>query len=302
MADLQWPQLLKRLREKRCTPVIGAGASYPYLPLARDLAKELIEADHRDSTRVCPLPDQTDLAKVCQYLAVVNEDAISPKIEIAKYIQSGRKPDFTDSADPHGLLADLQLPLYITTNYDDFLASAIRARGRIAHQDFTRWTRELLEGQSSVFDSGLEPTDIEPVIFHLHGHTGCPRAMVASEDDYLDFLVNVSKDLAISPTGPNQRVMLPLPVRTAVSTTTLLFVGYSLADVNFRVMLRSLTGTLQNSQRVVSIAIQFSDGNSRELEEYIRQYFRWTFNVNVYWGTARDFAAELRTRWQTQPR
>ena len=63
--------------------------------------------------------------------------------------------------------------------------------------------------------------------------------MVASEDDYLDFLVNVSKDLAISPTGPNQRVMLPLPIRTAVSTTTLLFVGYSLADVNFRVMLRS---------------------------------------------------------------
>src|SRR6478672_10726069 len=132
MADLQWPQLLKRLREKRCTPVIGAGASYPALPLARDLAKELIESDHRDSTRVCPLPDQTDLAKVCQYLAVVNEDAISPKIEIAKYIQSAKKPDFTDSADPHGLLADLQLPLYITTNYDDFLASAIRARGRPA--------------------------------------------------------------------------------------------------------------------------------------------------------------------------
>ena len=96
MADLQWPQLLKRLREKRCTPVIGAGASYPFLPLARDLAGELIESDHRDSTRVCPLQDQTDLAKVCQYLAVVNEDAISPKIEIAKYIQARQRPDFRD--------------------------------------------------------------------------------------------------------------------------------------------------------------------------------------------------------------
>ena len=91
MADLQWPQLLKRLREKRCTPVIGAGASYPFLPLARDLAGELIESDQRDSTRVCPLPDQTDLAKVCPVLAVVNEDAISPKIEIAKHVQARQK-------------------------------------------------------------------------------------------------------------------------------------------------------------------------------------------------------------------
>ena len=126
--------------------------------------------------------------------------------------------------------------------------------------------------------------------------------MVVTEDDYLDFLVNTSKDLSMSPTGPQQRVVLPLRIRTAITNTTLLFVGYRLADLNFRVILRGLLGSLEHSTRRISITVQLKpEGPGAEKEEeilriqdYLERYFDWTFNLQVYWGPAHQFVRDLR--------
>ena len=65
-----WTLLLKRIREGRCTPFLGAGASYGTLPLgaaiAEDWAKEF----------GYPLEDSYDLIKVSQFVAVDVEDAM----------------------------------------------------------------------------------------------------------------------------------------------------------------------------------------------------------------------------------
>jgi hypothetical protein len=297
MPFVDWDTLALRLSRGACTPFIGAGASMGFLPLAQALSEELAsEYDY-------PLPDRTDLARVSEFVAVTKKDGMIPKERIAERVLRATRPNFSDPDEIHRVLADLNLPIYLTTNYDDFMFQALRFTQKDARREVCRWNR-LLEQQGSAFDLGFDPTPASPVVFHLHGHADLAQSMVLTEDDYLDFLVNTSKDLAVSPTGPQQKALLPVRIRSAITNTTLLFVGYRLADLNFRVILRGLLGSLEPSTRRLSIAVQLKpDGDGRSSEEeiqkvqdYLERYFDWTLNLQVYWGPALQFGRELRER------
>jgi hypothetical protein len=56
-----------------CTPFVGAGACAGVLPLAKQLAEDLITEDELETHRQCPLPDRTDLARVCSAAVFVQE-------------------------------------------------------------------------------------------------------------------------------------------------------------------------------------------------------------------------------------
>jgi hypothetical protein len=298
ITDLPWTDIVEQIAVGECTPFIGAGACAGILPLAEALGRTLIAEDEVTTGRRCPLPNPGDLARACQYLAVTHKDSKYPKRRIAQLLK-GQPRAATAPDEIHTVLASLPLPMYLTTNYDDFMITALRRRQPEAKREFARWQKSLLEDEPSAFDVGYKPTAESPVVFHLHGHADHYAAMVATEDDYVDFLVNISKDLAHSPAGNERerRAMLPLPVRRAITNNRLLFVGYGLADINFRVILRGLVGSLERSQKVVSLAIQYSEGNPRELEEYLEEYFEWTLDLQVFWGSAQDFATELNNRW-----
>jgi hypothetical protein len=294
LTENDWNALLFKIRSGRCTPFIGAGASHPVLPLASELAERLVADHERESGTTCPLPDRRDLARVTEYLAIAYRDNTMPKLKIAELIRTMGRPDFSNELEPHRILADLDLPLYLTTNYDGFLLDALKLRRPGARREYARWTRFLLENRSSDFDTGYEPSRDQPAVFHLHGHADVPEAMVATEDDYLDFLVNISKDLANSPTDRRKKAVLPLAIRSAIMTTTLLFIGYGLADINFRVILRGLLGSLEPSGQQINIAVQWAGDSSRDLQAYLEQYFDRTLGLSIFWGSSQDFATKLR--------
>jgi hypothetical protein len=293
--DFPWGTLLQHIRDKQCTPFVGAGACAGILPLAAELATQLIEDDERSSGRRCPLPNRQDLAKVCQYLAVTRKNGRWPKMRIIERLSTYSRPDFENRNQIHRVLADLKLPVYLTTNYDDLLGLAVERNTPNVTRDFARWSKGL-RSNSSPFDTGYQPTPQHPVIFHLHGMLGQPASMVATEDDYVDFLVNLSRDLANPPTQAGQKSVLPLPIHTALVSNMLLFVGYSLSDVNFRVILRGLIGSLDVSEIVDGIAIQYSAGDPDEFLKYVADYFQRSLKMQVFWSTAERFAEELRKR------
>jgi hypothetical protein len=297
LQDRDWQTLIYKIKSGLCTPFIGAGASYPVLPLGAQLSGALLDDDEK-SGKKCPLRDRGDLPKVAQYLAVTHDDGTWPKLKIRDFIKQKPLADFSNENEPHRVLADLDLPIYLTTNYDNFMVTALRRRHPEARQEFSRWTRKLLEENASAFDDGYDPTPQSPVVFHLHGHTEFYEGMVASEDDYLDFLVNISKDLGSPPAGARQRAILPVRIRRALTSSTLLFIGYSLGDINFRVILRGLVGSLERAAKQVNIAVQFAGDDPEELREYMEQYFQYTLQLKVFWGSAAEFARELRSRWE----
>ena len=181
------------------------------------------------------------------------------------------------------------------------MEDALRAKGRAFVREICRWNRELSDSPSE-FDQGYEPTPQRPVVFHLHGCADRHESMVVTEDDYLDFLVNISKDLATNPVSPKERPVLPLRIRRAITTSNLLFIGYGLSDINFRVILRGLVHSLERSGRRIHITVQHpgDDGDDTDLRRYLDQYFGWTLDLQVCWCTTRQFTQELRRRWDIQ--
>ena len=94
---------------------------------------------------------------------------------------------------------------------------------------------------------------------------------------------------------------LPPRIQEAITASSLLFVGYSLSDIDFRVLFRGLRGNLEAALGKMSVAVQLpyddASPSKSKAEEYITRYFG-NINVRVYWGTAKQFAIDLWDRWQ----
>src|SRR5918912_176333 len=68
LEEKDWTNLLQRIRDKKCTPFVGAGACAGTLPLAWQIARQWAERYNY------PLTDSTDLARVSQFLAIDQDD------------------------------------------------------------------------------------------------------------------------------------------------------------------------------------------------------------------------------------
>ncbi len=286
--EKKWKLLLHRIKSKKCTPFIGAGACHGTLPSSHELAAELAKKyDY-------PLPDNKDLLRVSEYIAM-ELDSIFPKTEIQEYIVAKGFPDFNSPNEPHMLLAELGLPLYITTNYDNFMEKALEKNNKKVEVDYTRWNNYSDNiKEKSIFETKYIPASDHPMVFHLHGHCEKPQSMVLTESDYLDFLIKLSRD----------EDFLPPAILEALTGTSLLFVGYSLNDWNIRILFRSLMESIGTSLGCRSIAIQLTpekgmsaDSQVRArayLDDYFDKHFK--LEIDVYWGEATQFMTELRER------
>jgi hypothetical protein len=303
MEEKDWDTLLTRIKDGICTPFLGAAVNHGILPLGGEIANEwATQFDY-------PLESRSDLAKVAQFLAI-NFDATRPKELMREKLKNSQKAfDFNDPDEPLNVLAKLELPVYITTNYDDLLKQAIEhhgnASGRKAAIEICKWNKSL-SIPASLFRRGSKFTATQqtPVIYHLHGHRSVLDSLVLTEDDYLDFLVNMSKEMSRE-MSKEKGPFLPARIQEAITGSSVMFVGYSLADIDFRVLFRGLLGNLEAALGKMSVAVQLpyddANPNKKKAEEYITQYFGKMkgSDVRVYWGTAKDFARKLWTRWKT---
>jgi hypothetical protein len=278
--DQDWDLLLLRIKRGKCTPFLGAGACAGTLPLGGDVAAGWA------SRYGYPLEDRHDLPRVAQFIGITQEDAMFPKDLLREEFDGLGPPDFARHGEPHGVLAQLPLPIYMTTNYDDFMTQALAARAKEPAREICRWNRSpALRTEPSALGNGLVPNARTPVVFHLHGHFGVPESIVLTEDDYLDFLVAISQDANL----------LPHEIQKALAGSTLLFVGYRLADWSFRVVHRGLVMAGEDALRRLSITVQLPPAETEQA--YLDKYFQ-AMSVRVFWGTAEEFMAELRGRWE----
>jgi hypothetical protein len=293
--ETDWNLLLDRIKDGKCTPFVGAGACFGILPLGSGIAQDWANEE------LYPLDDCSDLSRVAQFLAV-KYDAMRPKDKLIAQFKKAAPPNFKNPYEPHRLLADLPLPVYITTNYDDFLFQALSqaeyAPGykKSPMREVCRWNKHIKftpKGRAAALKSHTNISDKTPLVFHLHGHTELPESLVLTEDDYLDFLVNISKD----------QDLLPPRIQQAMAGTSLLFLGYRLSDWDFRVLFRSVVGYMEKSITRAHISVQLvpvkegaPQDQVKRAREYLHRYFG-DLKIRVYWGSATDFARELKDRW-----
>jgi len=201
---------------------------------------------------------------------------------------------------PLAVLADLNLPIYITTNYDHFIEKALETRGgKHPISDFCRWNEDLVDYANEEKinpelydpDSGLEITSSNPLVYHLYGDIKHPKSMVLTEKDYIDFIINLNRNY-----GKN---IFPVIARPQLTSASLLFIGYSMDDVSFRIILKSIVNSLRITFQLSNVAVMEPSDlviNNRinEAQRYVEEYTRKLLMTQPYWGNASKFAEELR--------
>jgi len=157
LEEMDWQDLIMSIREGRCTPFLGAGACYGVLPLGCDIARELaVEHNY-------PLNDDYDLARVTQFVGVTRNNSMKPKFDICRRLRPIKSPDFTQPDEPHGVLAQMPLPIYLTTNYDGFMVEALKHAKKSPQREICHWNR-FLKDDPSVFSKrksfGVSPATV----------------------------------------------------------------------------------------------------------------------------------------------
>lgn len=294
LKDEDWVILVDRIKGKACTPFLGPGVCSDGFE-RRAAISQILAARYQ-----YPLDDSGELERVSRFVSVkYNVDFARSRLleEYDKF----PTPNFKDESGPHGVLANLPIPVYITTTHDDFMMQALKKAEKDPHQELCRWKRSI-NNDSDFLGEGKEPTPANPIVFHLYGHpqtidrSTSLESLVLTEDDYFEFLINVSGD----------DDAIPLRMRRAMAGTSLLFLGYRLDDWDFRVLFHLLLAKyLRVSADRTHVAVQVPideakpEEQRKKVQDYLNRYIASKrLDIRVYWGTSQEFTADLKAKWE----
>lgn len=316
-----WRVLMGRIAKGKCMPFLGPGVTEHLLPTPVELAQKMAQEFYY------PFPTTQSLPRVSQFVGVIDQDelrtwlmdtliqgflgrmdltsddraakeSLSKVTRDRKWLERSRE---RFEVEIHQQLADLGLPLYVTTNVDGFMAQALEARlpqlGHPVRRIAVDWRRDLShDPERPHWDLDPPPSPEDPVVYHFFGMDEDPSTTVLTEDDFLDYLSRISR---------NHEHLLPTCVQDALTQNTLLFLGYRLQDLDLKVILRGLLAHLSlSSYQVLRVAAQIEsdivdDSKIEEVTGYFQRYFR-SSEIEVYWGTTQQFVNELHSRWREQ--
>lgn len=289
LMDRDWNLLLGRIKDGKCTPILGDGVFPETAKKYREKAKEWADESNYPIVR-----QEGDLIRIAQYLSVYN-DPMYPKEELIKAMAQLGTPDFSLSDEVHGVLADLPLPIYLTTNFNNYMFAALKNKSRDPKRELCRWNA-VVKHHESVFDTptGFEPTPANPIVYHLMGYDEVPESLVLTEDDHLDYLVSISKDDQI----------IPPRIQRAIASTSLMILGYAPDDWSLKILFRGLISSRHSRMNRISVTVQLppvstdpSDPRQQRLQRYFDDYFGGV-GIRIYWGTTKEFITELSQRWK----
>jgi SIR2-like domain len=283
------------LNEGHAIPFFGAAASAVYhralnepwqpgkrfLPFGHELAANLASVSQYPVTDNRP----PGLAVVASFMEYVQGHRHNIESRLHRYFSADYDP-----GELHHALAKISgTKLYVTTNYDDLLEKALAARK--PHIIVDRGERGLwVQVSGGAPQEHIEPgkelralvTDPEsgeltsPIVFKLHGSVAKnPQdgSYLITEEDYVDFLGRGDTNL-------------PAIISSIMTRSrSFLFLGYSLADWNVRVILHKILKQSKQSKRIWAIV----NGQS-EVEQELWE----ARDLNIHSMDLQEFAVELK--------
>jgi CHAT domain-containing protein/SIR2-like protein len=313
----RWRSLINNIRKRSCTPIIGSGVLESLVGSFRDIARDWA------TTHQYPMAgnEREQLPLVAQYLVVSQGESTYARDEFRKALKGGTLRNYghdltsderqgsvqevissagavrrkLEGAEPHKVLAALDLPVYLTTNPDNLLADALFEAGKKPH--VLLCPRGYDANIPSEEDQNYRATKDEPLVYHLFGHLREPDSVVLTQDDYFDYLIDVTRTNDI----------IPKIVRSSLANTALLFLGFQMSDWDFRVFFRSIMSQegRDRRKRFSHVAVQIDPEQERLVDpararRYLETYFLDT-QISIFWGSAEDFLSQLQRQMQNIP-
>lgn len=309
----KWQSLVGFIQDKSCTPILGPGIIETVLGSRRELAIRWAE-EHG-----FPLEpyNRGSLPQVAQYITTLQSPAYLPvayrgvlRDSILQRYQTGLPLELVQAktwsisqiqqalqfvadlyavnnpSDPYRMLAQLRLPIYLTTCTLDFMTRALVAEGAEPVVRICPWNKWVPKDKVLFED---QPTVEKPLVYHLFGHISEPNSLVFSEDKFFDYLIGVTQN----------KSLIPSAVRAALNNTSLLFLGFQMEDWEFRVFFRFLM--MQEGREMLKFfshaAAQIEPNEDRIVDlkrarKYLEEYFV-SENISIFWGSTEEFLKEL---------
>jgi hypothetical protein len=242
--------------------------------------------------------DMLDQVADPKLLAEARDDVNYSRFTFSQKAQRLHRPNFADGMEnPLLLLAQLDLPIFVTTSYHDCLEMALTHAGKTPHPEICYWDRRLLAIPSVLGNPAYEPS--------IHGRDQYTDSLVITEDDHLDFLVAIaeSKSVAVTNSAVARQAdvakpAIPLRVRQALADSSLLLLGYSVYDWDFRSLFRGVIRPSTTSNSPKSVALQL-DVDERQ-RSYVTNYLLHEARFEVEWTAPLPFMQEIYHLWASR--
>jgi|CXWL01.1.fsa_nt_gi hypothetical protein len=230
-------ELLEAIRQGECVPVVGAGFSLNALlpdgdrmPLWSDLCKEVAIRLNEES-RGDPIKDLSNYCDKNQKWGLINLLRDCLHVRTAK------------PGPAHLEFAALPFKQVITTNFDFLLERAYEATGKsylpVVDEDMLAFS----------------PAIGETKLIKMHGDLHHPSLLVVTEDDYDSFSIN--------------RERMFLTITNLLINNTILFLGYSIDDPDFRqiwALVKKYFGKFRRPAYALVV-----DATKSKIDEYARR-------------------------------
>ncbi len=310
----KWESLKGFILEKTCTPIIGPGLTELWLGQQSEIALRWAE---KHNFPFSPF-EQENLPRISQYIvrrdgpaylrlafrAAVRDELVrryrdllpedllkaaawSPDQVLKGLDLAADKSWASGGIEAHRQLAELRLPVYITTSPGNLLAHALTKIGAQPVERLCPWWSNWIPETRWRYDD--EPTPEKPLIYYLFGHISVPESLVISEDNYFDFLIGVTRS----------KELIPEVVRARLTSTALLFLGFGVDDWSFRILFRTLMAQEGSDQLKFysHVAAQLEPDGTRWLDprrarRYLDRYFAGE-KISIFWGQPDEFLKEL---------
>lgn len=307
-----WQSMKTNIEMGRTVPILGFGLLEFLAGTQREIARRWanayqfpLEARHVDSlpevaqylsTRMGFLfPRDQFILQIQEGLRARYKSILPPGAEYMRASELisavGRLRRNQDEKNPYNVLACLPFSIYITANPDNLLEDALLDNQRTPIRRYSYWNKTLITPEAIQQEAAaLNPTPLNPLVYHLFGCLDQPESMVLSEDDFFEYMMWVNNLSA--------QLRIPDLLVRAYREKSLLFLGFSMNDWSFRLLYRSILNTERQAARalVKSVAVQFQPGDLNLRPERARQFLEQYFpgdKFNIYYGSAEDFLREL---------
>jgi hypothetical protein len=313
--ELFWQPIVDAYHGGTLVPIVGPDINQGLLPSHAEIAA-LWTQYYEYRKYNYPGNNRNDLPRISRFIEARSKSLKAPhsrlltlykdemlervkKEERAKYKNSPLTDVIKDLAKnyfeidheaPHRVLADLKnISIYLTTTPDNFMAEALTYRGRTPGRIPILWQEGDTEPAGYQM---LDGTSEKPLVWHLYGVAPKSSSLVLTEDDHLDFLRFISRDAW----------RLPAKLRSTLTEATLLFLGFNLRDLDFRVLFKGVISQIQpRAGRVAVLQVQPDKSYEEKMEDLqlIKSFLvqdSTYLQIDIRWLSVRDFLVRLRDK------
>ncbi|MFO1430693.1 MAG: CHAT domain-containing protein [Candidatus Competibacteraceae bacterium] len=308
----QWRSICGFVNGGKVVPIIGPDLAEHLYGTMQELAQELAGKNG------FPLSDydKMDLAKVTQYISI-KDSPEAAKLEVKNALFSnlqgttkqltGAEPParpkelwpilidglWKNEHDPYRILAECNAGIYVSANAVPLLDKFLEKSGKSPQPLITQW-RDERRAETEFYP---DPKPDKPYVYYVYGRVDNDTTWVLTEDDFFDYLIRSSL----------YYTLMPDVIGKALTSNSLLFLGFNLNDWKFRILLRMITakGGSSNLRNYNHVGVQVNPDyhtltDIERFKRYLKKYFDQV-KIDIYWGTAADFLKELSIQLKHYP-